>query len=91
MIGFNASKGVFGGDPTKRENGKIFWLEVLMFSDSEDRQKAQWCDALKCFFKELVAQDREGSELKSALRRRHLAYATEKAHMAWLRRVEVFL
>ena len=50
MIGFNASKGVFGGDPTKRENGKIFWLEVLMFSDSEDRQKDQWCDALKFFF-----------------------------------------
>lgn len=79
------------GEPMKRENGKIFWRDAVLMSDPEEWQKAQWGDALKWFFEELVAQDRAGPALRSALRRRHLAYATEKAYMGWLRRFEAFL
>ena len=51
----------------------------------------QWGDALKWFFDELTARDVAGAKLRSALRRRHLAYTTEKAYIAWLRRFQVFL
>ena len=79
------------GEPTKRENGKIFWRDAVLASNPEAWQKAQWGDALKWFFEELVARDRAGPALKSALRRRHLAYRTEKAYMGWLRRFEAFI
>jgi integron integrase len=79
------------GEPTNRENGKIFWRDAVLASNPEDWQKVQWGAALKWFFEELVARDRAGPELRSALRRRHLAYRTEKAYMGWLRRFEAFL
>lgn len=79
------------GEPGKRENGRIFWRDAVLQSNSEEWQKAQWGAALKWFFEELVAKDRAGPALRSAIRRRHLAYATEKAYMGWLRRFEAFL
>lgn len=79
------------GDPTDRELGKIFWRDAVLPIDPEDWQKAQWGDALKWYFDVLVAKDRSGPALKSAIRRRHLAYTTEKSYMGWLRRFEAFL
>ncbi len=79
------------GEPTNRDNGKIFWRDAVLCADPEDWQKAQWGDALKWFFEELAARDVAGAKLRSALRRRHLAYTTEKAYMGWLRRFQAFL
>lgn len=79
------------GEPTNRDNGKIFWRDAVLCADPEDWQKAQWGDALKWFFEELAARDVAGAKLRSALRRRHLAYTTEKAYMSWLRRFQAFL
>jgi integron integrase len=79
------------GEPTDRENGEIFWRDAVLAAKPEDWQKAQWGDALKWFFQELVEVDQAGPQLRSALRRRHLAYATEKAYMGWLRRFQAFL
>jgi integron integrase len=79
------------GEPTNRENGRIFWRDAVLASNPEEWQKEQWAAALKWFFDELLPKDRSGPALKSALRRRHLAYATEKAYINWLRRFEAFL
>ena len=40
---------------------------------------------------EISARDIAGPELRTAIRRRHLAYTTEKAYMGWLRRFQAFL
>jgi integron integrase len=79
------------GEPTNRDNGKIFWRDAVLSAEPDDWQKAQWGDALKWFFEEIAACDVAGPKLRSALRRRHLAYTTEKAYMGWLRRFQAFL
>ena len=38
------------GEPTNRDNGKIFWRDAVLCADPDDWQKAQWGDALKWFF-----------------------------------------
>jgi len=79
------------GDPGDRGNGQIFWRDAVLPSRPEDWQLVQWSAAMKWFFEELAARDVAGAKLRSALRRRHLAYTTEKAYMAWLRRFQAFL
>lgn len=79
------------GDPTKREHGKIFWRDAVLATNPEEWQKKQWAAALKWFFEELVPRDRAGPAFRRVMRQRHLAYATEKAYMGWLRRFEAFL
>ncbi|MEM0965419.1 MAG: integron integrase [Verrucomicrobiota bacterium] len=79
------------GDPTNRENGLIFWRDAVMSSEPEEWQRDQWGAAMKWYFEELIAKDRAGPAMRSALRRRHVAYATEKSYMSWLRRFEAFL
>ena len=54
-------------------------------------QNEQWGAALHWFFNDLVANDRVGPAMRKAIRQRHLAYATEKAYMAWVWRFQVFL
>ncbi len=54
-------------------------------------QKMQCGDALKWFFQEISARDIVGPKLRSAIRRRHLAYTTEKTYMGWLCRFQAFL
>ena len=58
---------------------------------STDWQKEQWGSALNWFFNDLTSRDRVGPAMRRAIRQRHLAYATEKAYMAWLRRFQAFL
>jgi len=88
-FGFCAKKGL--GEPSNRENGKVFWREAVLPTKPDDWQKKQWGDALKWFFQEITARDIAGPKLRRALRRRHLAYTTEKAYMGWLRRFQAFL
>ena len=71
-------------DPCDRENGKVFWKDTVSTKKSTDRQRKQWGDALRCFFNGLVAHDYVGTEMRKAIRQRHLAYTTEKAYIAWL-------
>ena len=78
-------------DPYDRENGKVFWKDTVSTKKSTDRQRKQWGDALRCFFNDLVAHDYVGTEMRKAIRQRHLAYTTEKAYIAWLRRFQAFL
>ena len=78
-------------DPCDRENGKIFWKDAVIKKKSTDWQREQWGAALNWFFNDLVANDRAGPSMRTAIRRRHLSYATEKAYMNWLRRFQVFL
>jgi integron integrase len=79
------------GEPTNRDNGKIFWRDAVSCANPKDWQKAQWGNALKWFFEEMAVRDVAGPKLRSAIRRRHLAYTTEKAYMGWMRRFQVFL
>jgi integron integrase len=79
------------GDPCKRENGKVFWRDAVVPLQPEKWQEVQWGAALHWFFNELVANDLSGPAMRRAIRQRHLAYATEKAYMAWLRRFQAFL
>ena len=79
------------GEPINRDNGKIFWRDAVLPAQPEDWKKAQWGNALKWFFEVVATKDIAGPHLRSAIRRRHLAYTTEKAYMGWLRRFQVFL
>jgi len=79
------------GDPGNRENGIVFWKEGVLPRDPKEWQKEQWGNALKWFFEELVGTDRAGPAMRSVVRRRHLAFATEKVYMAWLRRFQAYL
>ncbi|MGC6423508.1 MAG: integron integrase [Lentimonas sp.] len=79
------------GDPSKRENGKAFWRDAVKAANPEDWQEAQWADALRWFFEELIARDEAGRRMRRAIRRRHLAYATEKAYMGCVRRFQAFI
>jgi integron integrase len=79
------------GDPGDRENGKIFWRDAVLPSRPDDWQLEQWSAAMKWFFGELIERDVAGPQMRSAIRRRHLAYTTERAYMGWLRRFEAFL
>ena len=79
------------GDPCNRENGKIFWRNAVLPKKSASWQNEQWGAALHWFFNDLVANDRVGPAMRKAIRQRHLAYATEKAYMAWVRRFQAFL
>ena len=88
-FGYCAKKGL--GEPSNRENGKIFWREAVLPARPNEWQKKQWGDSLKWFFQEISARDIAGPKLRSAIRRRHLAYTTEKAYMGWLRRFQAFL
>jgi len=78
-------------DPSDRENGKLFWSEAVQQRNPEAWQRAQWGEALKWFFTTVGDWDRAGREMRSVLRRRHLAYRTEQTYMGWLRRFQVFL
>ena len=79
------------GDPGKRENGKLFWKDSVLKKNPEEWQKEQWAMAMKWFFQEIVEKDRAGAAMRSCIRRRHLAYTTEKSYMSWLRRFQTFL
>ena len=89
--GFCASREL--GDPGNRENGKIFWRDAVKVKDPppEKWQEEQWGAALKWFYDELASRDQAGREMRSAIRRRHLAYPSERAYMAWLRRFQAFV
>ena len=78
-------------NPCDRENGKVFWKDAISTKKSTDWQKKQWGDALHWFFNDLVAHDCVGTAMRKAIRQRHLAYTTEKAYLAWLRRFQAFL
>ena len=70
---------------------RVDWREAVLPTKPNDWQKKQWGDALKWFFQEITARDIAGPKLRRAIRRRHLAYTTEKAYMGWLRRFQAFL
>lgn len=88
-LGFCAKQEL--GDPSDRENGKIFWRDAVLARQPEAWQREQWGDALKWFFTAVGDADRAGPKMRSALRRRHVAYRTEQTYMGWLRRFQAFL
>lgn len=80
------------GDPTSRDNGKVFWKEaVLTRPDLTEWQKDQWGQALAWYFKTLVPKDGAGRRMRSAMRQKHLRYRTELSYLGWLRRFQAFL
>ena len=80
------------GDPSLRDNGKVFWREaVLTKSGLKEWQKEQWGKSDDLYFDKLVPMDGAGKEMRSAIRRFHLRYRTELLYMGWLRRFQAFL
>jgi integron integrase len=90
-LGFCAKESL--GEPTDRENGKIFWRQAVeqRVPKPEAWQKKQWGEAMKWFYSTLVALDQAGREMRQCLRRRHVKYSTEKSYMSWLRRFQAFI
>jgi len=85
-LGFCAKQKL--GEPTDRENGKIFWKQAVPTKDPEPWQKEQWGQAMDWFFKTMVPLDEAGRRMRQALRRRHVRYSTEQSYMNWLRRFQ---
>ncbi len=80
------------GDPSNRDNGKVFWKDVVLArSELTNLQKERWGAALAWFFKSLVPLDEAGRIMRTVIRQRHLRYRTEKAYLGWLRRFQAFL
>ncbi|MDA0348371.1 MAG: integron integrase [Verrucomicrobia bacterium] len=80
------------GDPSLRDNGKIFWRQAVLTKPGlTDRQKDQWGKAMAWYFTKLVPMDGAGKKMRSAIRLRHLRYRTELSYLGWLRRFQAFL
>jgi len=78
------------GDPTDRENGKVFWRHALEEKNPAEWQKKQWGEAMSWFYTTMIPLDQAGREMRSCLRQRNVRYNTEKSYMAWLRRFQGF-
>ncbi|MEO0452640.1 MAG: integron integrase [Verrucomicrobiota bacterium] len=85
-LGFCAKQKL--GEPTARENGKIFWTQAVPTKDPEPWQKEQWGQAMDWFFRTMVTLDEAGRLMRQRLRRRHVRYSTEQSYMNWLRRFQ---
>jgi integron integrase len=88
-LGFCAKESL--GEPTDRENGKIFWKRAALARKPEQWQEDQWGRAMKWFYNTMVPLDQAGRKMRQALRRRHVKYSTEKSYMSWLRRFQGFV
>ena len=79
------------GEPTLKENGRVFWREAVKPREPSAWQEQQWGAALKWFFETVASRDQAGRLMRSAIRRRHLRYRTEQSYMGWLRRFQAYL
>jgi len=78
-------------DPTDRENGRMFWRQVILPREASKRQEDQWSGILRWYFEAMEKEDRAGRTMRTQIRRRHLRYRTEQGYMGWLRRFQAFL
>ena len=79
------------GDPSDRQNGRIFWKEAVLTREPQKWQLKQWTAAMKWYFESVGDKDEAGRLMRSALRRRHLRFRTEQGYLGWLRRFQAFL
>ncbi|MEM6884811.1 MAG: integron integrase [Verrucomicrobiota bacterium] len=79
------------GDPTIKDNAKIFWKQAVLPRKPEPWQEKQWADAMRWFFERMAPKDGAGGAMRKLIRRRGLRFTTEQSYMSWLRRFQAYV